>query len=57
MESCTCPTLPAILLDVDDCNSRKFRTSCRKLAQCGWASNTTAGNIAGNIARCHMDAP
>ena len=45
-------TLPAILLGVDACISRNFRTCCWKLAQCGWVSNTVASNVAGNIARC-----
>ena len=44
--------LPAILLGVDACISRSFRTCCLKLAQCGWVSNTIASNIAGNIAKC-----
>ena len=45
-------TLPAILLGVDACISRNFRTCCWKLAQFGWVSNTVASNVAGNIARC-----
>ena len=41
-----------IVLGVDACVSRNFQTSCSKLAQCGWVSNTVASNIADNFASC-----
>ena len=49
--------LPAILLDVDSCISRNFRTYCSKLAECGWVINTVASNIVDNIARCGCGCP
>ena len=48
-------TLPEILLDVDACISRNFRTCCWTRAQCGWVSKTVAAILLAtdcNIARC-----